>query len=167
MVRVTNRLLICLILGSLSPPVTTAALAQGNGSGKVRISGLADVQLGSLSLSGDSALSQSICVFSSTSSSTYSITAFGDGNGGSFSLTSQRDDIPIEVWWSDDPTQSGGVLLAPAREAGPFFSSARQQRCNSGSSNSASLTIMVREAAKSDAPAGAYTGQLTLIVAPN
>lgn len=133
---------------------------------KVRIGDLSDVNFGLISnLQADARQSQNICVFSQSSGNRYSITATGSGTGSSFTLSNGASSLPYEVEWSDQSGQTSGTSLAPAVAATGRVSAATHQTCNSGPTASASLTIVLRATALSQAREGNYSGSLTLLVA--
>lgn len=134
---------------------------------KVRITGLTDVNFGTLTnLSSDALQSQSVCLFSQGVSGGYNVRANGSGTGGAFTLGNGGNSLAYEVQWNQSSGQSSGTTLAANSTLSGLTSSATQQTCNSGPPNSASLIILLRSAALSSVTAGAYGGTLTLVVAP-
>lgn len=133
---------------------------------KVRITALSDVDFGLVSnLQADARRSQNICVFSQSNGGRYSITASGSGAGSAFTLSNGASSLAYEVQWSGQSGQAGGTALAPNIPSTGETSAATQQSCNSGPSTSASLTIVLRSSALTQARAGSYSGSLTLLVA--
>jgi hypothetical protein len=133
---------------------------------KVRIGNLSDVNFGLISnLQADARQSQNLCVYSQSSGNRYSITATGSGSGSAFTLSNGSNSLAYEVEWSDQSGQTTGTRLTPAVAATGRVSAATQQTCNSGPANSASLTIILRSSALSQAREGNYSGSLTLLVA--
>jgi hypothetical protein len=134
-------------------------------SNKVRVSNLNDVAFGSIAnLSVDSSQSQSICLYSDTSTSGYNITATGAGPGGAFQLSSGPRALTYEVQWNSSSGQSSGIQLSPNVPLTGQTSTATQQTCNNGPPTSASLIILFRSGTLSSATAGTYSGILTLVV---
>jgi hypothetical protein len=134
---------------------------------KVRISGLADVSFGTIgNLGADAVRSQSLCLYSNSSTNGYNVTATGGGPGGSFLLSSGGLSLPYEVQWSSSAGQSSGIKLNPNVPLTGQVSAATQQACGSGPASSASLIVVLRSSALSSATAGAYSGTLSLLVAP-
>ena len=159
-----------LVAAGLQQPVN----AQGNGSGigegndgRVRVTGLQDVQFGSVGLGGDAVQSQSICVFSSNRIPAYSVIALGSGPGSTFALASGIDAIKFDVMWSELTGQMAGEELMAGKPSQSFVSTATHHACNNGPMTSASLIVRVREAEIANAKAGTYSGALTLIVSPS
>jgi hypothetical protein len=134
-------------------------------SSKVRITKLSDVAFGSIANLGiDSSQSQSVCLYSDTSTSGYNITATGTGPGGAFQLASGPSALSYEVQWNSSGSQSSGNPLSPNVPLTGQTSTATQQTCNSGPPTSASLIILFRSGVLSSATAGTYSGTLTLVV---
>lgn len=136
-------------------------------SNKVRVSGLQDVNFGTLPSSSDAISSQSLCVFVGTATSTYSVSAMGSGNGGAFSLTGSGSDLSIDVMWSEVASQQSGDILVSSVPSRIYTSSASHQRCNRAPIATASLVIRARETEISRASAGTYSGAITLIISPS
>lgn len=133
---------------------------------KVRITGLSDVNFGLVSnLQADQRRAQNICVYSNGTGNRYSITATGSGPGSSFALSNGANSLAYEVEWSDQSGQTTGTSLSPSVAATARSSSASQQSCNSGPATSASLIVVLRSSALSQAREGSYSGSLTLLVA--
>ncbi|HEY0628209.1 MAG TPA: hypothetical protein VGD23_02670 [Sphingomicrobium sp.] len=133
---------------------------------KVRVTNLSDVDFGLISnLQADARRSQSICLFSNSGGGRYSVTASGSGPGSSFTLSNGSSSLAYDVEWSDQSGQTSGTSLIPTVAATGRVSAATQQTCNSGPPSSASLTIILRSSALSQASEGNYSGSLTLLVA--
>jgi hypothetical protein len=137
----------------------------GAQSNNVRITGLSDVALGSLSSASDTKVAQNICAFSSTATKGYRVTASGAA-GGPLVLTNGGSNLPYEVQWNGSSGQSSGTNLGANVQVGGFTSTATQQQCNSGPTSSASLIVIVRAGSAAAAAGGNYSGALTLILGP-
>src|SRR5689334_1888165 len=136
--------------------VSSPAVAASN---KVRITGLSDVNFGSVSnLSTDAIQSQSMCLFSDTVTTGYNVTAAGSGLGGAFELASGSQRMAYEVQWNGLANRTSGSQLLPNVPLIGQTSAATQQTCNNGPATSASLVILLRSAALSQAMAGTYSG---------
>jgi len=145
------------------PSLSSPALA----ADKVRITGLSDVAFGTIGNLGANAVrSQSLCLYSGSSTNAYNVTASGTGPGGAFELASGGLSLPFEVQWSSSAGQSSGAQLSPNAPLTGQVSGATQQACTSGPASSASLVVVLRSSALSSATAGTYSGTLTLLVAP-
>lgn len=146
-----------------------AALASsGTAAQSVRISGLSDVQFGTLTnLINDQVSSQTICVYSSALNGGYRVTATGSGPGGAFTLQSGSAQLAYELQWAAAANQSSGQPLSPgvplAGQAGNTWLS----NCLFGLFMSASLITVLRAQATSSARAGTYSGTVALMIAPN
>jgi hypothetical protein len=148
---------------ALALPAWSELVAGNN----VRITGLSDVAFGTVAnLSSDSVRSQSICVFSNSPANGYYVQATGSGSGGAFTLASGSNALAYDVQWSPVSGQSSGTTLSPGVALTGQISAATQPSCNSGPASSASLIVILRAAKLSAAPAGTYSGTLTLLVAP-
>jgi hypothetical protein len=145
----------------------TAATHSGPASAqKVRITNLSDVDFGLIAnLQSDALRSQNVCVFSNSAGNRYSITATGSGTGSSFALSNGSASLDYEVEWADQSGQSTGTSLSPNIASTGRVSSATHQSCNVGPATSASLIIVLRSSALSQAREGNYSGSLTLLVA--
>lgn len=153
----------CLALAAsafLLAPVAAAAQE------RARVTGLSDVDFGIVTSLTDTARSQSVCAFTSSSIEQYSVTASGDGPGGSFVLAAGPFELAYDVLWSDATGVTGGSLLAPNAATPGFVSTVKQHRCNSGPPTSASLTIRLRGQVLQNARAGSYAGVLSITLAP-
>jgi hypothetical protein len=133
----------------------------------VRITGLSDINFGLIAnFNADAVRSQSVCAFSGRPNLAYNIRAMGDAAGNAFALTNGSDLLPYEVQWSGTAGQTSGLNLTPNVVRTGFISSAAQQTCSNGPATTASLVILIRAAALQSAAGGSYTGNLTLIIAP-
>jgi hypothetical protein len=129
---------------------------------KARIRDLADVAFGTINnLSIDANATQSVCAYSS--SDVYSVTASGDGPGGEFVLLGGVSGLPFEVQWSGTAAATTGISLT-AGVASSSFSSTQNVNCSGGPS--ATLIVQIRAAQLQAATAGAYSGTLTILLAP-
>jgi hypothetical protein len=156
-----------LVIASGLPLLLSASPALAAANDKVRITGLTDVAFGSIAnLGADAVRSQSLCLFSNSSTNGYNVTATGTGSGGAFTLTSGALSLPFDVQWSSSSGQSSGSQLSPNVPLTGQVSTASQQTCSSGPATSASLIVILRATALSSATAGTYAGTLTLLVSP-
>ena len=145
-------------LGAASPAAADSA----------RISGLADINFGSIVNAVDQTSSQSVIVCSyknNPQNLPYSVTATGSGAASAFELSSGAAILPFEVQWADTAGQAGGTLLQPGTPTAGFANGATGFACPSQGAN-ASLTVTIRSADIAAAPAGTYTGTLQLLIAP-
>jgi len=151
--------------GAVIVGAALAACWPSQGIAKVRISGLADVNFGTLAnLEVDAVQSQSLCLYSQ--SDRYSVRADGSGAGGAFVLSGGASSLPYEVRWSPQSGQSNGTALSPGAVLSGLTTNAQNQNCGgSGPTTTASLILVLPATALSGATQGSYSGTLTLIVA--
>ena len=145
-------------LGAASPAAADSA----------RISGLADINFGSIVNAVDQTSSQSVIVCSyknNPHNQPYSVTATGSGAAGEFQISSGAAVMPFDVQWADTAGQAGGTQLQPGTPAAGFANGATGFACPTQGAN-ASLTVTIRSADIAAAPAGTYTGTLQLLIAP-
>jgi hypothetical protein len=155
----------CLAIGLLS--VVAAGPAWAAAGDKARISGLNDVAFGAIAnLSIDQRSGQSLCLYTSSAGGGYSITATGSGAGGAFTLASGGSTLAYEVEWADSPGLSTGSALSAGSPLSGQVSPASNQNCSPAPATTASLIVVLRAAALGSATTGAYSGTLTLLVAP-
>lgn len=141
-----------------------AALAQQN----VQINNLSDVAFGTIiNPAADVSQSQTVCVYSGLILSLYAIKITGSGVGGAFTLTNGTATLPYEVQWNASPGQMSGTAITSGATLSNQLSVAVTPTCTLGVTPSGSLTVLMRAAELSRAPAGNYTGTLTLMISPN
>lgn len=132
---------------------------------KVRVSGLSDVNFGTIgNLSVDAVQAQSVCVYSNGTNNSYSVRASGSGSGGAFTLSNGAATLAYTVRWNSQSGQSNGTVLATSAMLSGQLSNAQQQACTNGPPTTASLIITLPATSLSTAAAGNYSGTLTLIV---
>lgn len=93
----------------------------------------------------------------------YNVYAESSENNGRFRLRSGNDRMNYRVFWSE----TAGVRqtrLRHRRWAGPFWANWRGFFCRFGPN--AFLSVQVRQGQLERAPAGAYSGQLYLLIYP-
>ena len=148
--------------GSLLLALTVASPAMS----KVRITGLSDVNFGTISnLTIDAVQAQSICVYSNGSNNGYSVRADGSGAGGAFTLSNGLTTMAYTVRWHNQAGQSNGTVLTTSAQLSAQTTTAQNQTCSSGAPTTASLIVTLPATSLSSAGAGNYSGTLTLIVA--
>ena len=143
-------------------------LAGGPASAQsARITKLSDVAFGTLSsTASDVSNTQNVCVYVQTLSNKYSIRATGSGSGGAFTLAGVGAPMPYEVQWAASSNQSSGTTLTAGTALTGQSTVTIDQTCSIIITSTASLIILLRAAALGQATAGAYSGTLTLVVAP-
>lgn len=143
--------------GTVDLQVTIGTLA--------RISDLDDLDLGQFTGSGDLSDNDDVCVWSSGSSG-YNITGTGSGTGGAFTLGAGAELVTYTVEWASTSGQTTGSSLTSGSALTGQTTAATSTDCNAGASPSASLIVKVAESEMLGKSAAAFTGTLTLVVAP-
>lgn len=155
---------IVLLLAVVGAAILMPGTAFAQASDRVRLTGLSDVNFGTITaLEFDASVAQSVCLYSRTGR--YGISAVGSGSSGSFSLSGGTTTLPYTVEWSQSAGGQSGTALQPNTALTGLLAAATHQTCQSGPAASASLIIRLRGADLSAARMGSYSGTLTLIVA--
>ena len=154
--------------GSFGATSTGSVTINASVPARVRISGLADVDLTNVDPSVDASVAQDICVWSNTVTRGYQVTASGSGTGNAFTLANGAlPEVPYTVEWSGSTGQTSGTPLATGTALTGQTSTATNSNCASGPAASASLIVKVGSTDLQAMPAATtYTGTLTLVVAP-
>lgn len=136
-----------------------------------RISGLSDVNYGTINAFVDQTNSQNVCVYSSFTlfgfplvQRPYSVVATGSGAGGAFTIASGPRTLPYEVRWADAANQTTGTLLTAGVTASGFTGS---NNSSCGGSENASLIVTITGPSLASASAGSYSGVLSITIVPN
>lgn len=172
----------CALVGvcALQIPVAAAAATQGTigststGSvsinatvpGRVQISGLSDINFGTVDPTTAASDAQNVCVWSNTSGRGYNITATGSGASNAFTLSDGTNTLAYAVEWADTAAQTTGTALTSGTALTGLDSTATNPTCSSGPATTASLIVKMTAADLQAAVASSYTGTLTLVVAP-
>jgi len=154
--------------GSLGTTSTGSVNINASVPARVKISGLADVDLTNVDPTADASVAQSICVWSNTATSGYQVTASGSGAANAFTLANGAlPVVPYSVEWADSSGQASGTTLATGTALTGQTSSATNNNCASGPASSASLIVKIGATDLQAMPAATtFTGTLTLVVAP-
>jgi len=128
---------------------------------EVRISNLADITLGTFA-GVDLTGSSPACVYRS-GTGLYQITADGDGAAGAFSLTDGTNTVAYSVTY-DDGSGASNMLTGNALTGRVGGDPGSDTCANTGDNGTIDVAVLATEMAA--LPAGAYTGTLTLTVAP-
>jgi hypothetical protein len=151
-------------LGATSTGVVNLSATVPN---KVQITGLSDVTLSNLDPSAAASSAQNVCVWSNTGTKGYNIKATGSGTSGAFTLANSTFTVPYSVEWSGSSGATSGMALTAATVKTGFTSTAVDPTCASAPTTSASLILKFTAADLQSMRGGqAYTGSLTLLVAP-
>jgi hypothetical protein len=138
----------------------------------VQISNISDFTLPTWGI-GDPAVSQNInvCVYSvGLIASDYAITV---SSSGGYALTSGSNSIPYSLYWEDSGAgnlgSSGGTQLSNGvKLTGQTNANILSPLCALGVTGpTARLTLKIAQTDMTAAPAGTYSGTITLLVSPN
>jgi hypothetical protein len=153
--------------GSLGTTSTGSISIGASVPNRVQISGLADVSFANQDPATPAANAQNVCVWSNTSTRGYNVTATGSGAGSAFTLAGGASTVPYAVEWAGSSGQSSGTALTSGAALTGLTSTATSATCASGPGSSASLIVRISTAnLQTMEAATAYTGTLTLVVAP-
>ena len=153
--------------GSLGTTSTGSISIGASVPNRVQISGLADVSFANQDPATPAANAQNVCVWSNTSTRGYNVTASGSGAANAFTLAGGSSTVPYNVEWAGSSGQSSGTALTSGSALTGLTSTATNATCSSGASSSASLIVRISTAnLQTMEAATAYTGTLTLVVAP-
>lgn len=169
-----------LIAAALAIPGTAGAATQGSlgatstGTvgisatvpGRVELSGLADINFGTVNPSAAATSAEDVCVWSNTTGKGYTVTATGSGAANAFTLTDGTNSLAYDVQWAGSAGQTSGTSLTSGTASGSWTSTATSPSCSSGPAATASLVVDMTAANLQAAAASSYTGTLTLVVAP-
>lgn len=125
----------------------------------VRVSSLHDFNIDMQFVAEDLKASETGCIWSTTGG--YSITGIGSGTDGAFTVTQGTHELPYRAQWDDSFNQERS--LKANRTVTERITDAVASDCD-GDTNS-NLEIIIETGDLEAAPAGLYSGTLTLIVA--
>jgi hypothetical protein len=128
----------------------------------VQISALDDIALGNYTGGGNMTGFDDLCVYSNIGA--YRITATGNGTGAAFHLIGGAATIPYAVQWADEAGAATGDAMTSGTVLTNQTGTITTPNCNNG--NNARVRVTVNSTDLAAAPAQAYTGVLTLLVAP-
>jgi hypothetical protein len=153
--------------GSLGTTSTGSISIGASVPNRVQISGLSDVSFANQDPATPASDAQDVCVWSNTSTRGYNVTATGSGAGNAFTLSGGASTVPYDVEWAGSSGQSSGTALTSGSALTGLTSTATNATCSSGPSSSASLIVRISSSnLETMEAATAYTGTLTLVVAP-
>ncbi|MDC0359040.1 hypothetical protein OAO01_09510, partial [Oligoflexia bacterium] len=132
----------------------------------IRITGMADIALGTYSGVGDLNGNEDVCIYTNLAAGTYVVTATGDGAANAFTITDGSNTIAYNTYFNDQAGTTGEVQLTTGTQ------SAQQSGANTvsltcGGGDTGNYHVEVLAANMSLVPSGAYSGTLTLVVEPN
>ena len=154
-----SRLLFWLLLAS----VWTSNLPVGTARAQtVVINKLDDLNFGAWSGSGNMTQTSKHCVASTAPGNLYSITISGDGAGGAFTLGSGPGTLPYVVSYRDDQGSAWNQIQSGVT----LFNQAGRSNTSNCPSQKQEVRVQFMANDLAAAPAGAYSGTLTLLVGP-
>ena len=132
-----------------------------------KVSGLADVPLGTWGGTGDLTSNYTMCVYvQNDNESNYDVTGTGTGTGSAYIVTSGTNDISVSVAFEESgaPGFIGLSETIPTVFMNPHTT---DENCVGGGGNSAKIRVTVAEADMDFAISGTYTGTITLVTSPD
>lgn len=134
-------------------------------SNLVRISGMADLNFGTVSGTSDAVLDQDVCVWTNVAAGEYKVNAHGDGAANAFTVSNGVGTMAYTVRWNDTVGTSGNVALAAGVLSG-VQSNASTTSTTCGGGASANYQVRFTQAVLSSVRPGTYTGVLTVVISP-
>jgi hypothetical protein len=122
---------------------------------------LVDVTYGG---SGAVTANDDVCVWTNDSATSYKVTATGDGAGSAFTITDGSDTIAYTVSWNDVTGTVGAASLTATTQSGVQTGASNTYPCPA---NNANISVSFAENDVLSVQAGAYSGTLTLVLAPD
>lgn len=134
----------------------------------VRISGLDDIIFPSYGGTGNLLDFDDLCIYSNTAGGAYNVTAVGSGGGGAFTVSDGVNTVPYNAGWNDVAGTYTGIALLTSGVVltGQTGADTTSTDCSGGSNLTARLGIQFLEADLQAAVVSAYSGTLTLTIAP-
>ena len=153
--------------GSLGATSTGSVSIGASVPSRVRLTALTDVSFANQDPATPASNAQDVCVWSNTSTKGYNVTASGSGAGNAFTLANGASTVPYSVEWAASSGQVSGTALTSGSAFTGLTSTATNATCSSGAASTASLIVkMATTDLQGMEAAIAYTGTLTLVVAP-
>ena len=128
-----------------------------------RISSIQDYAFGTYSGTGNLTANDDVCVYNNGTGD-YRITASGSGAASAFTVASGANTIAYQVFYNDVTGTTGAVQLTAATQSGVQTGANTTINDCSAGGLSGNVEVRMLQAALQAAPAGAYTGTLTLLV---
>jgi hypothetical protein len=132
----------------------------------VRITGLADVGLGTYSAFGDVNVEEAFCVYSNSDSAAYNLSVSSPNQDGSNNFYLKTSDlsgsIPYSLYFKSNITAGLGAQVLGA----PLPGNGNNSSSNCGGANNAKISVKVLSTAMSGASTGSYKDTLTVLIAP-
>ena len=153
--------------GSLGATSTGSVSIGASVPSRVRLTALTDVSFANQDPATPASNAQNVCVWSNTSTKGYNVTASGSGAGNAFTLANGALTVPYSVEWAASSGQISGTALTSGSAFSGLTSTATNASCSSGAASTASLIVKIATTDLQGMQAAtAYTGTLTLVVAP-
>lgn len=151
-------------LGATSSGTLVISSTKGNA---VQISNLSDLTFPSSSTVAPSPLSETPCVYSTTTNYTITATSANPGAGSIFQVTNGVSFITYRVDWADAAVGGTSRILSSG-VISPTIGGANNSNPTCGGTYDSRLTITIDPSGTTWGPAstGTYTDTLTLLVAP-
>ena len=158
----TTGLGVLLLASTIFPsPLLAAAVAENPWAASIKISGLNDIAL-TVRSDGGASGSTTACIYRNGTGS-YTVTASGSGVANAFTLSDGDSGVmPYSVTF--DNGSGAKTLTKNTALTGLTGANTRSTNCNGGAN--AIIDVAVSATDFAAAPAGDYTGALTLIIAP-
>ena len=152
--------------GSLGATSTGTLNITATVNNLVQITNLNDIDLGTFTGTGNLTGNDTLCIYRN-GSGTYQITATGSGTGSAFTVTDGSNTLPYTVDYTSDllGTPTTTTMSTGSALTGQAGVDSASTTCAGGGDN-AQVDITISNADLTSAPAGAYSGTLTLVVAP-
>lgn len=150
--------------GALGPTSTGDLIISLDIDPLVRVSNLGDIALGNFNGgAGDLTGADSFCVYRNGAGN-YNINMTGSGTANAFTLTdSGANTLPYSV---DFVNGSATAMTTGASLTGQTGANTTSDTCGGGANDNVSVNVTVANADLASAPAGTYSGTLTIVVAP-
>jgi hypothetical protein len=152
--------------GSLGSTSTGTVGLSATIPARVQITGLSDLAFGTLDPSSAASSSENVCVWSNTATKGYNLTATGDGGSSAFTLTNGTTTLAYAVEWAGTSGQTSGSALTTNTPKTGLTSTATAPNCSSSTTASLVVKFSTAQMQAAVGSATAYTGALTLVVAP-
>jgi hypothetical protein len=134
-----------------------------------RITGIADLALGSFDGSTDMNGDDDVCVFSNVGSGTYAVTmTSANESAGAFRVTDGGGNFAAyNAYWNDVTTTTGRVAVTSSVQlTTQTGANTVSPTCASGPANTGNFSVNVPAANLTGVPAGSYTDTITILITP-
>jgi hypothetical protein len=133
-----------------------------------RVSGIADLALGSFDGVTDMDGSDDVCVYSNVGTGTYAVTmTSANASGGVFRLTDGSNFASYNAFWNDAAGTAGRIsVTSGAQLTTQTGANTVNSVCASGPANTGNFSVNVPAANLTGVPAGSYTDTITILITP-